>query len=145
MTPGSNNKNEYMVGRLAALGKVGLGTVRHYQKLGLLPLPPRAKNGGARTYSKIELNLLLLIRNTQLLGFSLKEIGAILLHRNQNNCQQVNRLCGEKQQTLQNQILEQKARLRSLKTLSENCSGMCNKDDCPLFQQLACLNLGALS
>ena len=141
---GSDNKNGYRVGRLAALGKVGLGTVRHYQKLGLLPLPPRPKNGGARTYSKDELNRLLLIRNTQLLGFSLKEIGEILFHRNQNDCQQVQRLCAEKQQTLQNQIREQEARLRSLQELAGSCGGVCDKSECRFFQQLACLNLEAL-
>ena len=48
----SNDRSEYKVGQLAALAKVGLGTVRHYQKLGLLPIPPRFADGGARRYTK---------------------------------------------------------------------------------------------
>ena len=59
----SNDRSEYKVGQLAALAKVGLGTVRHYQKLGLLPIPPRFADGGARRYTKAQLDHLLLIRN----------------------------------------------------------------------------------
>ena len=35
----SKNNKEFKVGKLAALANVGLGTVRHYQKIGLLPMP----------------------------------------------------------------------------------------------------------
>ena len=74
---GCENKKEYKVGKLAALANVGLGTVRHYQKLGLLPIPSRPVDGGARKYSQAELHRLLLIKNAQTLGFSLDEPASI--------------------------------------------------------------------
>ena len=136
----SNDRSEYKVGQLAALAKVGLGTVRHYQKLGLLPIPPRFADGGARRYTKAQLDHLLLIRNMQALGFSLREISAILSYRSQNNCQPVKRLCVEKQNALRNQIREQEARLKALKMLAEICPGTCSVDECAFFQELSCLS-----
>jgi MerR family mercuric resistance operon transcriptional regulator len=132
---------QYRVGALAAAGNVGLGTIRHYQKLGLLNRPPRPKNGGARSYAPKDLEQLLMIRNTQGLGFSLKEIGEILLHRERDDCQSVKRLFAEKNRVLQQLIRSHEAKLQSLKQLADSCREECAVGECQFFKNLVALDL----
>ena len=139
---GSENKKEYKVGQLAALANVGLGTVRHYQKLGLLPIPSRSVDGGARKYSQAELHRLLLIKNAQTLGFSLKEIASILHHRRQEDCLRVKQICLAKQQELEKQIRVQEIQLMSLKAIVDGCSGACQESSCALVHGLCRLHVG---
>ncbi len=137
---GPEKKNEYKVGALAALANVGLGTVRHYQKLGLLPIPSRPAYGGARKYSQAELSRLLLIKNAQSLGFSLKEIAEILHHQQQQDCLRVKQICLVKQQELEKQIRAYEIRQMSLKAIVDCCSGPCHERSCALVHGLCRLH-----
>lgn len=58
--------------------RVGLKTsaLRYYERAGLLPPPERV--GGQRRYGPEAVELLLLIRFCQRVGFSLSEVGALL-------------------------------------------------------------------
>jgi DNA-binding transcriptional MerR regulator len=64
-------------GELARLAGVSTDTLRHYERLGLLPKPPRTE-GGYRNYSADSLGRVRLIRRALSVGFSLTELTAIL-------------------------------------------------------------------
>ncbi len=68
---------------LAAQGGVGVETVRYYQRRGLLPAPPPSATGDARRgmyrYGDADVRRLRFIRAAQAAGFTLDEIGHLLV------------------------------------------------------------------
>ena len=68
--------NSLTIGKLAALARVGVETVRFSQRKGLLPLP--ARQTGFRLYGGDDVRRLRFIRQAQAAGFSLREIGELL-------------------------------------------------------------------
>ncbi len=54
-----------------------LETVRYYEKIGILPEPPRTQNG-YRTYDTMHVRRLRFVLRARELGFSLEEIRALL-------------------------------------------------------------------
>src|SRR5881296_3201270 len=65
---------------VAKQGGVNLETVRYYERRGLLPKPPRTL-AGYRTFDAGAVRRLRFIKQAQALGFSLKEIKALLALR----------------------------------------------------------------
>ena len=67
---------------LAREGGVGVATVRHYQRLGLLPVQPRPPVGGTggriRRYGQEDLRRLRFVREAWRAGFSLEAVGRLL-------------------------------------------------------------------
>lgn len=51
--------------------------IRHYEKIGLIPSPPR-RESGYRDYSQADLHLLRFIANARDLGFPIEEIRVLL-------------------------------------------------------------------
>lgn len=64
------------IGQLAAAGRVGVETVRFYQRKGLLRTPTR--DGAIRRYAGEDLRRLRFIRQAQAAGFTLEEIRELL-------------------------------------------------------------------
>lgn len=136
MTCSENDKGLTISG-LADAANVGLGTIRYYQKIGLMDRPPKPKHGGFRRYYQKDIDRLKLIRNSQALGFSLKEIGEILKHREQSDCQSLRQLIGSRKTVIKNQIHELESSLERLIGLSSQCDGECSKNgnsNCRLIQ-----------
>ena len=94
-------------GELAHLAGVSTDTLRHYESLGLLPAPGRTA-GNYREYSPQSVERVRLIRNALAMGFSLKELGAIIQVRERGGapCHQVRRLAEEKIAAITAQIEE---------------------------------------
>jgi len=65
---------------LARLMGISTDTLRHYERLGLLPKPPRSE-GGYRDYPSHSLDRVRLIRRALSVGFSLPELTTILKMR----------------------------------------------------------------
>ena len=70
-------KNSDTIGGLAKSAGVGVETVRYYQRIGLLPEPPRPA-GEIRRYGNDDLRRLRFIRSAQAAGFTLGEIKELL-------------------------------------------------------------------
>lgn len=136
----NSGKNEGLtIGGLANAGGVGLGTIRYYQRIGLLASPLKPKNGGFRRYGLKDVERLHLIRNAQALGFSLKEIGEILKLREQSDCQSLRELIVSRQNAIRRRIEALENDLEKLSNLSSCCNQLCkleNVDDCPLIRSL---------
>jgi MerR family transcriptional regulator, mercuric resistance operon regulatory protein len=71
------------IGALARAGGVGVETVRYYQRRGLMPEPSRpagpSLGGGVRRYRQDHVRRLRFIRSAKSAGFTLEEIGALLV------------------------------------------------------------------
>ncbi|MGH8188092.1 MAG: MerR family transcriptional regulator [Steroidobacteraceae bacterium] len=65
------------IGRLSTRATVNIETVRYYEKVGLLPSPPRTA-GGHRLYGEAHVKRLTFVRRARELGFTLEEIRALL-------------------------------------------------------------------
>lgn len=65
------------IGELSKLTGVNIETIRYYEKIHVLPAPPRTE-GGRRVYGEIETRTLAFIRRARQLGFTLDDIRALL-------------------------------------------------------------------
>jgi MerR family mercuric resistance operon transcriptional regulator len=65
------------IGQLSRLTGVNIETIRYYERIGMLPAPPRTASG-RRVYGSTERRMLAFIRRGRELGFSLSEIRALL-------------------------------------------------------------------
>ena len=70
------------IAKLAQAGGVGVETVRYYQRRGLMTAPERPTGsgtaGGFRRYGEEDVRRLRFIRQAQLAGFTLEQIGRLL-------------------------------------------------------------------
>jgi DNA-binding transcriptional MerR regulator len=94
-------------GELARLTGVSPDTIRHYERLGILPKSPRT-NGGYRMYSPAAVERVGLAQRALQLGFSLTELSEILRTHDNGGipCHRVLNLTEEKLHTLGQQIEE---------------------------------------
>ena len=67
----------FTIGELSRLSGVNIQTIRYYERIKMVPAPPRTPSG-RRVYSAMELRVLAFIRRSRELGFSLDEIRALL-------------------------------------------------------------------
>ena len=92
-------------GQLARQSGVSTDTLRHYERLGLLPLPQRTP-GNYREYPPTSQQRVELIRRALTIGFSLAELKTILAERDKGGapCRRVRSLLGSKIHDLDQQI-----------------------------------------
>lgn len=69
--------NGLTIGRLAKAAQVGVGTIRYYQRLKLLPTPAPV-HSAFRHYPTLLIDRIRFIKRAQELGFSLADIAALL-------------------------------------------------------------------
>ena len=65
------------IGKVSRLTGVHIETIRYYERIKMLPKPPRTV-GGRRTYSSTHVRLLAFIKRSRELGFSPDEVRALL-------------------------------------------------------------------
>ena len=65
------------IGELSRRTGVHIETIRYYERIKMLPAPPRSASG-RRIYSRAETRTLAFIRRSRELGFTLDEIRALL-------------------------------------------------------------------
>lgn len=94
-------------GELARLTGVSADTLRHYEKLGILPRSHRT-DGGYRMFPPSSVGRVQLARRALQMGFSLKELSEILRSRDNGGvpCHRVLNLAEEKLRSLGRQIEE---------------------------------------
>jgi len=68
------------IGEAAARSGVTVDTIRFYERVGVLPKPPRS-DGGYRRYSDASIARIVFVRNAARFGFPLKELAAFLRAR----------------------------------------------------------------
>jgi DNA-binding transcriptional MerR regulator len=106
---------------LAELTSVSTDTLRHYERLGLLPAPRRT-TGGYRRYAPAAVARVLLIQRALVVGLSLRELARVLRERDKGGspCRSVRGLVADRLCDLDRRIDELVALRSELKTLLED-------------------------
>tara|TARA_R110002094_G_scaffold180570_1_gene158865 strand:- start:1175 stop:1579 length:405 start_codon:yes stop_codon:yes gene_type:complete len=123
------------IGALSRETGCNIETIRYYERIGLIPEPPRS-NGGHRSYSRDHLRQLAFIMRSRALGFSISEIRQLLsLMDDNNSCEQVQSITVRHLKEI-NRKIEELTRLRSvLERAAEKCA--CGTaTDCPVIDIL---------
>ena len=105
-------------GELADLAGISPDTLRHYERMKLLPVPRRS-SGNYRLYPPEAVERVQLIRHALAVGFSLPELAKILKVRDKAGapCRQVKRLLEEKLHTMDEHIADLVAMRDHLRTI----------------------------
>ena len=123
-------------GGLAARTSCNIETIRYYERVGLLPPPPRSA-GGHRLYGEGLIRRLNFVRRSRDLGFSIEEIRE-LLHLVDGGTY----TCGEVEQQARDHIRDIRrkiADLRKLEGVFETMAAQCSGNavpDCPIIDAL---------
>lgn len=71
------NTEHYSIGDLSRRTQVKIDTIRYYERVGLLPNPPRT-HGGQRVYGDVHCKLLEFVKRGRQLGFALSELRTLV-------------------------------------------------------------------
>ena len=118
------------IGELSKITGASRKAIRHYEALGLLPLPQR--QGKYRVYGEADASLICMIRRAQSLGFSLKEIRALSIARAETNRLPVDMalaLIDGKRNELKSTIARAKALDGELEMLQKNLLRMASAEE----------------
>lgn len=111
-------------------------TIRYYERIGLLPEPPRS-SGGHRTYSGRHLHRLRFIRRSRTLGFTLDRIRELLglVDGGELKCKQVRRIAGSHLEEVRAKLSDLRQMEAVLNELVDGCHGG-ETSDCPIIENL---------
>lgn len=125
------------IGAVAKEAGVGAGTLRYYERLGLL-LPSRRTASGYRVYQSDAIHRLRFIRRTQALGFTLAEIATLLrlVNNEQGSAGDVKSMVEHHIQDLDIRIRDLQAMRSELLELAARCDGSGKITDCPIVAAL---------
>jgi len=97
---------------------VSTDTLRHYERLGLLPAPARPR-AGYRRYTPATVPRVQLIQRALVIGFSLQELRQVLRERDRGDapCRTVRQLVGQRLSDLEERLRELTLLRRELRAL----------------------------
>ena len=124
------------IGGLSKQTGCNIETIRYYERIGLLPKPPRTE-GGHRLYEREQIKRLVFIRRSRELGFSLDEIRTLLqlVDGKQYTCQEVKALTEEHLGDIKKKIADLKKLQKTLGEISAQCQGG-QVPECPMIDAL---------
>lgn len=125
------------IGVVARESKVGIETIRYYEREGLIKPPPRSASG-YRQYPEDTVNRLRFINNAKELGFSLKEISSLLSLKitKRSKCKNVKKSAKEKMLEIEKKIQSLQRIHRALKNLISKCEVNEISSECPILEAL---------
>lgn len=138
------------IGALSRLAGVKIETIRYYERVELMRMPPRTQ-GGHRSYNFEHLERLRFIRRARALGFGLDDVRTLLRLSVHGGS-----ACGEAKEIAASQLANVRAKQRDLIRLEEiladaiaKCEAQCcvaSAPACPVFEiletnnQIACVS-----
>ncbi|NJC33696.1 MerR family mercuric resistance operon transcriptional regulator [Sphingomonas jejuensis] len=122
------------IGQLAAAGGVGVETIRFYQRRGLIDTP--ARDGGIRRYDGEDLARLRFIRQAQVAGFTLDEIGELLVLDASEDRERARTLARARVAMLDARIAELERARDALSRLADECADG-KAGPCPILTRFA--------
>ena len=126
---------ELTIGKLSNQTGVKIETIRYYEKIGLVPPPPR-KQGGHRIYNDDLAQRLRFIRRSRELGFSLDDIRALLgLEDKKPSCAQVYDISTEHLSEIRKKIADLKKLEKSLSAMAKKCDRN-ESPECAIIKEL---------
>jgi len=124
------------IGALSGRTKVNIETIRYYEKVGVLPPPPRT-DGGHRVYGQEHVKRLSFVRRSRELGFSLDEVRQMLrlVDGGDVTCEQVREITLEHLTDVEKKIADLRRMQKTLKETAAKCAGD-ETPDCPIIEAL---------
>lgn len=122
------------IGELARRTGVHIETIRYFEKVGLLDTPGRTA-GGHRIYAERHVRRLSFIKRARELGFTPKEVRALLNLGGPGNacCDEVRAIAVQHLDQVRRKIADLAAIERLLATMVERCSGG-DVAECPVIE-----------
>ncbi|WP_324740195.1 helix-turn-helix domain-containing protein [Tsuneonella sp. CC-YZS046] len=126
----------FTIGELGKATGTKVETVRYYERIGLIPKPPRT-DGNYRSYGRPELERLSFIRRARGLGFSLDQVRALLdlSDDRDRDCAMVDMVARQHLNEVERKIADLTALQRELAALLQSCSGG-SVADCRIIEAL---------
>lgn len=124
------------IGQLSKRTDCNIETIRYYEKIRLLPAPPRSE-GGYRLYGADHLKRLAFIRRSRELGFTLDEIRSLLrlVDKGEYTCAEVKALTLAHLDEVRKKIRDLKAMQRVLSQMAAQCDAA-TIPECPIIEAL---------
>lgn len=112
------------IGDLGKATGTRVETIRYYERVGLLPAPPRTQ-GNYRSYGQAELARLSFIRRGRDLGFSLDQVRALLdlSGDGQRDCASIDAIARLHLAEVERKLADLTALRRELKAVITSCKG----------------------
>lgn len=128
---------DFPIGKLSAETGVNIETIRYYERIGIMPAPPRTE-GGQRSYGAEHLKRLTFIRRCRELGFSLDEIRALLGLAGGHvlTCAEVSDMAHGHIGDIRQKVKDLKKLERVLTDLAARCHGR-KVPECPILEALS--------
>lgn len=125
------------IGQASTASGVSQRMIRHYEKIGLIPAPPR-RASGYRDYAETDVHRLRFIANARDLGFPVNEIADLLgLWGNaERSSAEVRALATARAAELGRKAAALDAMRATLEDLAARCHGD-DRPDCPIIERLA--------
>lgn len=127
----------FPIGALSAQTGVNIETIRYYERIGVMPAPPRTE-GRQRVYDENYLKRLTFIRRGRELGFSLDQVRDLLglVRGHDLTCADVKVMTERHVAEIRRKLKDLKRLQRVLNDLAAQCHGHA-VPDCPILEALA--------
>lgn len=127
---------KFPIGELSKCSGVNIETIRYYERIKLMSPPPRAANG-RRIYAFSDLRILVFIRRSRELGFSLDEIRTLLRlgGPEKATCREVRGVAAHHLEDVRSKLRDLQKLEHVLATTVSRCSGR-TAPDCPVLDIL---------
>jgi len=124
------------IGAAAHASGVSHRMIRHYEKISLVPAPPR-RESGYRDYAEADVHRLRFIANARDLGFPIEKIRTLLelWSDRQRSSADMKALAETRATELAQKIRVLQAMHRSLTELAQSCAGD-DRAECPILDRL---------
>lgn len=115
---------ELTIGQLSKLSDVKIETIRYYERIGIMPNPPRT-DSGYRIYSAPHLERLSFIRRSKELGFSQREVRRLLtlVDEHKYTCAEVRELTAKQLGAVRSKIRDLQKLEAVLADMVRECDG----------------------
>ena len=132
----AREKGFHNIGEASELTGVSAKMIRHYEGIGLIPAASRTF-ANYRLYNDADIHRLRFIKRSRNLGFSMKQIEALLGLWNDPSraSAQVKKLAKAHAEELAQKVRELQAMQRTLENLARHCHGD-QRPDCPILDDL---------
>jgi len=126
------------IGKLSLLTGVNIETIRYYEKIKVLPAPPRT-DSGRRMYGPTETRILAFVRRSRELGFSLDEVRTLLRlgGPEKASCREVRKIAAHHLDEIRAKITD----LRKLERLLAKTVAQCTGTTAPVCPVLDVLDI----
>ena len=127
----------FTIGTLSTRTGVNMETIRYYERIGLLPSPPRTTNG-RRSYDEGAARRLAFVRHTRDLGFGIPAVRALLALQDDPEvpCAEASRIAAGQLMAVEKRIVQLLASKTELTRLVGACANG-RAADCRIIAALA--------